>query len=115
MILRELQLNRLFEWSEKWQMEFNIRNCSTLNLGKGNLFNNYTLNYTNLERSDYERDLRELLDYDLRPRAQCINARNRAFRILPFIAGNVSIRSKEVILRLHLLLIRPDLNYAVQS
>ena len=51
---------------------------------------------------------------DLRPRQQCILARNRANKILGFIGRCVTNRTPEVILRLYLALVRLHLDYAVQ-
>ena len=51
---------------------------------------------------------------DLRPRKQCIEARNQADRLLGFITKSIKSRSAEVILKLYLALIRPHLDYAVQ-
>lgn len=50
----------------------------------------------------------------LHPRAQCIQAKNCANRVLDFISRIVSNRSAEVILKLYLALVRSHLNYAVQ-
>ena len=55
-----------------------------------------------------------LVSPDLRPRKQCISARNKANRVLGFISRAVSNRSAEVILKLYLSLVRPHLDYAVQ-
>ena len=30
-------LNGLYEWSEKWQMQFNVNQCSIMSVGKGNI------------------------------------------------------------------------------
>ena len=30
------KLNRMHEWAVKWQMDFNIKKCSTLNVGRHN-------------------------------------------------------------------------------
>ena len=51
---------------------------------------------------------------DLRPREQCIIARNRKNKILGFISRCVTNRSSEVLLRLYLALVRPHLDYVVQ-
>ena len=51
---------------------------------------------------------------DLRPRKQCIEARNQANGVLGPIARNIKSRSAEVILELYLALVRPHLDYAVQ-
>ena len=55
-----------------------------------------------------------LISQDLRPREQCISARNKANRILGLISRTVTIRTSEVILRLYLALVRPHLDYAIQ-
>ncbi len=41
---RELQgdLDRLYDWVRKWQMEFNIGKCSTLSVGRNNPLHNYS-------------------------------------------------------------------------
>ena len=61
-----------------------------------------------------EKDLVVLVSHDLRPREQCISARNRANRVLGFIKRSVTNRTADVILRLYLALVRPHLDYAVQ-
>ena len=37
------ELNRMYEWAVKWQMDFNINKCSTLYVGRHNSINRYTL------------------------------------------------------------------------
>ena len=61
--------------------------------GKGNRSVDYTLNDTTLERSYNVRDLGVQISSDLRPREQCIIARNRANKILGFISRCVTNRS----------------------
>ena len=82
-------------------MQFNVNKCSIMSVGKGNRPIDYTLNDNTLGRSYSVRDLGGLSS-DLRPREQCIIARNRANKILGFISGCVTNRSSEVILRLYL-------------
>ena len=112
-ILQE-ELSRLYDWAEKWQMEFNVGKCSVMSVGRSNPLHNYSLNNSPLARSRCERDLGVLVSSDLRPRAQCVQARNRANRVLGFISRSVSNRSADVILKLYLALVRPHLDYAVQ-
>ena len=108
------ELDILHEWVNKWQMNFNTSKCSILHIGKHNLDNGYEINGTELRRLNSERDLGVLISQDLRPREQCISARNKANRILGFIARTVTNRTAEVILKLYLALVRPHLDYAVQ-
>ena len=74
----------------------------------------YTLGGVDIDKSNSEKDLEVLLSQDLRPREQCISAKNRANRVLGFITKSVSNRSADVILRPYLALIRLHLEYAVQ-
>lgn len=107
-------LDRLSEWSEKWQMKFNVNKCSVMSVGKGNVPVDYKLNNTSLGRSHSERDLGVQVSSNLRPREQCVMARNKANKILGFIGRCVTNRSSEVILKLYLALVRPHLDYAAQ-
>ena len=50
-------INRLYEWSEKWQMQFYVNKCSIMSVGKDNRPVDYTLNDTTLGRSYSVRDL----------------------------------------------------------
>ncbi len=81
-------------------MEFNIGKCNTLSVGRNNPLHNYSLNAIPIDRSSCERDLGVLVSSDLRPRNQCIQAKNRANRVLGFITRSVSNRSADVILKL---------------
>ena len=74
----------------------------------------YTLNDTTLVRSYSVRYLRVQISNDLRPREQCIIARNRANKILGFISIGMTNKNSKVILRLYLALARPHLDYAAQ-
>ena len=68
-------LDKLFEWSEKWQMQFNPNKCSILSVGRYNPLNKYKLHDTELKRTNCERDLGVMVSPDLQPRKQCIDAR----------------------------------------
>ena len=107
-------LNWLYEWSEKWQMQFNVDKCSIMSVGKGNRPVDYTLNDNTLGRSYSVKDLGVQVSSDLCPREQCIIARNRANKILGFIGRCVTNRSFEVILRLYSAIVIPHLDYAAQ-
>ena len=73
----------------------------------------YNVNGVDIGKSNSKKDLGLLVSQNLRPREQCISARNRANRVLDFITRSVSNRSVDVILRLYLALVRLHLDYAV--
>ena len=60
-------LNRLYEWSKKWQMQFNVNKCSIMSVGKGNRPVYYALNDNTLGRSYSVWDLGVQISSDLRP------------------------------------------------
>ena len=107
-------LNRLYDWSEKWQMEFNVDKCKVVSMGTAIGNSSYKLNNLEIIKSQCERDLGVLISSNLKPREQCIAVRNKANKILGFISRSVSYRTDKVILKLYLALVRPHLDYAVQ-
>ena len=110
----QADLEIMYEWADKWQMQFNISKCKVLSIGRDNPHNRYTLNNEDLVRLESEKDLGVTVTSDLRQRKQCVEARNKANRVLGFILRSVKSRSPEVILKLYLALVRPHLDYAVQ-
>ena len=107
-------LNKFFEWSEKWQMKFNVDKCKVLSIGDVNRETRYQMNNDAIEKSDCERDLGVMISRNLKPSKQCVFARNKANKVLGFIQRSVSYKTSEVILKLYLALVRPHLDYAVQ-
>ena len=55
------------------------------------------------------------MDRDFNFKEQCLNARNRANKILGFINRNVSYKSKDVIRQLYNSYVRPHIEYCVQA
>ncbi|KAK8720325.1 hypothetical protein OTU49_013410, partial [Cherax quadricarinatus] len=107
-------LDKLYSWSEKWQMQFNVDKCKVLKLGSVHNPSTYKLNNVELSHTDCEKDLGVMVSSNLKPRQQCLSVRNKANRLLGFISRSVSNRSPEVILQLYTSLVRPHLDYAAQ-
>ena len=96
-------------------MEFNHDNYRVMIVGRENPHNRYNISNMTLNRSECETDLSVQVNSDLRPNRQCsIEARNRANRLLGFIARSVKSISAEVILKLYLALVRSHLDCVVQ-
>jgi hypothetical protein len=55
-------LDKLHEWSKKWQMKFNVDKCSVVHLGKNNVHHSYKLGKFDLKSSKRERDLGVIVD-----------------------------------------------------
>jgi len=60
-------LNRLVEWSQKWQVGFNEAKCNVLHLGSTNPYcYEYSMRNTSLEAITEEKDLGVTIDRDLK-------------------------------------------------
>ena len=114
--VKQLQddLNKIGEWSVKWQMPFNIDKCKVMHIGYKNMNANYKLLGKSLESCSEEKDLGVVITNDLKPSKQCIEAEKKAQKILGYIKRHFKTRKRETILTLYNSLVRPHLEYAVQ-
>ena len=107
-------LNKLVEWSKRWQMNFNTDKCKVLHIGNKNTKAQYTMNGTQLKAVDKERDLGVIISSDLKPSLQCSEAIKKANQIVGFIGRSFEFKSEKIILTLYNSLVRPHLEYCVQ-
>ena len=64
-ILRD-DLRSLYQWSEDWQMLFNIDKCKVMHFGTNNRREKYSINNTVLNDVKEERDLGVIVQNDLK-------------------------------------------------
>jgi len=102
-------------WAHNWKMGFNKNKCGVLHVGYKNLDFNYQLGGTWLENIEAEKDLGVIVSRDLKGHKQCLDARNRANRMLGIIRRNVEYKNKRVIRQLYVAYVRPLLEYSVQA
>ena len=112
----ELQedLNKLVDWANTWQMNFNIDKCAVMHIGHNNIQHNYTMANQQLTATEEQRDLGITITRDLKWQKQTEKSCMTANRILGFIARNFHYKSTELMLPLYKSLVRPHLEYAVQ-
>ena len=77
-------LNKLIEWSEKWQMLFNFGKCKCPHTGHGNENAQYTMGGTVLNTTVKEKDLGLTISADMKVSEQCGIARLRGDQIEVF-------------------------------
>ena len=108
-------LNMLTEWSVKWQILFNFGKCKCLNTGHGNEDAQYTMGGTILNTTLKEKNLRLTIRADRKVSEQCGNAAAKRNQILGLIKRNIVYKEKELIIPLYKTIVRPHLEYCIQT
>ena len=111
----QADLQKLYQWSEDWQMLFNIDKCSIMHVGGKNREFKYEIGGKTLRSTEEERDLGVIVQRSMKPSRQCAEAAKKANKILGMISRNIVSRDREIILRLYKSLIRPHLEYCIQA
>ena len=108
-------IDKVEAWAESWSMQFNVNKCKIMHIGHNNINFNYSMNSQWLDFCEAEKDLGVWFSSNLKQSKQCIEARNKASRVLGFINRNVEYKSREVILKLYKSYVRPHLEYCIQA
>jgi hypothetical protein len=110
----QMDLDRLTEWAEKWQMSFNVDKCAVMHVGKANMSADYSMSGSPLKKCTDMKDLGVTMTNNLKPSKHCLEAVKIANLWLGLIARNIEFKSKKVIIMLYNSFVRPHLEYAVQ-
>ena len=107
-------LNKLIEWSEKWQILFNFGKCKCLHTGHGNEDAQYTMGDSVLNTTLKEKDSRLTISADMKVSKQCGIAAAKGNQILGLIRRNI-VYTEKLIIPLYKTIVRPHLEYCIQS
>ena len=108
-------LGRLEEWSRKWLLKFNANKCKVLHFGYNNLEKDYELNGNPLDKSDGEKDLGVLVSKNFKFSNHIGKIAAKANSILGRIRRTFTHLDVDNVRLLYSSLVRPHLEYAVQS
>ena len=102
-------LNRLDQWSAKWQMLFNQSKCKCLHIGRANGKEPYEMQNTVLQKTSKEKDLGVTISADWKVSEQCGIAARKGNQLLGMIKRNITYREKNLIIPLYKSIVRPHL------
>ena len=105
-------LKMLCDWVNKWQMEFNIAKCKTINIGSGNIAYDYSMKGRQLDVVMTEKDIGVMISSNLKVAQQCYQAYHKANRMLGLLKRTVKYRNPDILVRLYKSLVRPHLEYS---
>ena len=108
-------LDKLKQWSDIWQMQFNVDKCKAIHFGAHNTKFTYNIDGIPLENTETERDLGIIVSDTLKSTDQCAAAYNKANRILGLIKRTVVSRDPSILVALYKSLVRPHLEFCCSA
>jgi len=100
-------LDYLLDWSDTWQMPFNVSKCQVMHLGKDNQEFEYFMGSHKLEVVKEGRDLGVQFVDNLKPFRQCQSAYSKACRVFGMKGRTISYKDADLLVRLYKSLVRP--------
>ena len=112
----QADLNRMQQWSDKWQLKFNSTKCKVMHLGYDNSKATYTMINDRvevpLEHSSEEKDLGVWTDNKLKFAGHVGHIVAKGGQLLGLIKRSFVHRDVDIIKTLYTALVRPHLEYA---
>lgn len=107
-------LDRIYEWSRDWEMEFNARKCHVMEMGKskGRPSGNYKLGEGILQKVTEEKDLGVVMEDSLSPEKHVNRITGATYRLVTNMKMAFHYMDEEMLIKLIKSIIRPQLEYA---
>ena len=109
--LLQRDIEKLAEWSEKWQLPFNTGKCKCLNIGNSDPCQRYRMKGQKLEQISEEKDLGVIVDKELKFHTQSAAATKKANSRLGIIRTSFAYIVWKMLSLLYTSLVRPHLEY----
>ena len=104
-------LNKLCDWVETWQMEFNVTKCVTMHIGHGNNKFRYSMQDRELDKVATTKDLGVRISDDLKSANHCYESHQKANRMLGLVKRTIKHRHSDMMVQLYKSLVCPHLEY----
>jgi hypothetical protein len=108
-------LSKLNDWSNRWLMPFNIDKCKVLHIARDVHATEYFIGDNKLAAVTSECDLGVIVQSDLKVSLQLSKVCKTANRILGMISRTFTYKSADIVVLLYKSLVRPHLDYCVQT
>ena len=105
-------INKLFNWSKNWQLDFNIDKCKILHFGRNNPKINYFMNGIALNKVTEEKDIGVLFDSTLEFKSHVKNVSSEASKLIGLIKRNFTYFNRDSLRTIITSLIRSKLEFA---
>jgi len=110
-------LNKVFQWSEKWQMSFNVSKCFHLPITRKTrpIKTSYTMDNQLVSKVQDNKYLGVTIDHNLKWTNHCQKISAKARSTLGIVRRSLHSTSQEVKSRAYQALVRPQLEYAAAA
>ena len=108
-------LDNLATWAEKWQMDFNVQKCKVMHVGKRKDSCSYSMGGMKLTEEEAEKDLGVWISSDMKCSQQCVQAFNKASRVMGMINRTIRFKEVRIMISLYKTLVRLHVEYCVSS
>ena len=108
-------IENLEKWCKDWGMQFNTKKCCIIHFGHKNQKHQYKMNGETLASHSDQRDLGIQVSDTCLPASQCAMAAKKANQVLGQINRSFSCKTKDIMLQIYKVFVRPHLEYAVTA
>jgi len=101
--------------AQKWQMEFNVKKCKVIHVGRQTDCCEYYTGGSKLVEETLETDLGVWISADMKCSQQLRYAVNKASKLLGMIKRTITYKDLKIMLNLYKTLVRPHVEYCVSD
>jgi hypothetical protein len=111
----QLHLDKIFRWSNEWQMLFNLDKCKVMHIGRSNQLFTYNMDGFELKSTEAEKDIGVYIHNSLTPSIQVAKAAKKANQVLGQLLRTITFRDKIYFVKLYKQRVRCHLEISIQA